>query len=168
MQGHILLEQFNQTITYYFKALDHYTLEQLCAQPHPDRWSLGQMYRHIIDDTAWFIDQIKTCLISTDNADKSMHEDARAMLDANAFPDIMLNGPATNTNIPQPKSHDELRQGLLSIQNQVNSLNFNAPSGKTLHPGLLYFNATEWLQFADMHMRHHLRQKQRLDHYLFK
>jgi len=35
--------------------------------------------------------------------------------------------------------------------------------GKTKHPGLLYFNAGEWLQFATIHLRHHLRQKKRID-----
>ena len=27
--------------------------------------------------------------------------------------------------------------------------------GKTKHPGLNYFTAKEWLQFAEMHLRHH-------------
>jgi hypothetical protein len=38
--------------------------------------------------------------------------------------------------------------------------------GKTKHPGLGYFSAHEWLQFADMHFRHHLRQKKRIDDFL--
>ena len=39
-------------------------------------------------------------------------------------------------------------------------------NGKAKHPGLNYLNASEWLQFADMHMRHHLRQKKRIDDFL--
>jgi hypothetical protein len=168
MQGHAVLQQFNHTIGHFIKALDNYTLEQICRQPQPGRWSLGQMYRHIIDDTAWFVQQMKACLATTHHINESMHEDAQAMFAANAFPDILIEGPATNTYIPQPPSKDELLQELLTIQNEVNSLDFSAPSGKTLHPGLLYFNATEWLQFAEMHIRHHFRQKQRIDNYLFK
>ena len=38
--------------------------------------------------------------------------------------------------------------------------------GKTKHPGLGYFSAEEWLQFAEMHFRHHLRQKKRIDEFL--
>ncbi|MDB5279911.1 MAG: DinB family protein [Ferruginibacter sp.] len=38
--------------------------------------------------------------------------------------------------------------------------------GKTKHPGLDYFSATEWLQFVDIHFRHHLRQKKRIDDFL--
>jgi hypothetical protein len=38
--------------------------------------------------------------------------------------------------------------------------------GKTKHPGLNYFNANEWFQFAEMHFRHHLRQKKRIEEFL--
>jgi hypothetical protein len=38
--------------------------------------------------------------------------------------------------------------------------------GKTKHPGLNYFTAKEWLQFAGMHLRHHLKQKKRIDDFL--
>jgi hypothetical protein len=164
----LILSSFNATIDQWMQVLDSYTLEQLCLQPQPGRWSLGQMYRHIIDDTTWFVEQMQASLTTNENSDQQMHKNARAMLAANAFPDIMIEGPATNTFIPQPQSKEELLQGLQSIKTAVNRLDFTAPSGKTRHPGLLYFNAKEWLQFADMHMRHHFRQKQRIDHYLFK
>jgi hypothetical protein len=39
-------------------------------------------------------------------------------------------------------------------------------TGKSRHPGLGYFNAGEWLRFIEMHMRHHLRQKERIDAFL--
>jgi hypothetical protein len=38
--------------------------------------------------------------------------------------------------------------------------------GKTKHPGLGFFNANEWLQFAEMHLRHHLKQKERIEEFL--
>ena len=39
----------------------------------------------------------------------------------------------------------------------------NKSRGKTKHPGFNYFNAIEWLQFAEMHLRHHLKQKERIE-----
>ena len=163
----LILQSFNNTIDQWMQALDGYTLEQLCRQPQPNRWSLGQMYKHLIDDTSWFAEQMKASLSSNENIAEPMHKHAKAMLANNSFPDIMIEGPATNTYIPQPQNKEELLQGLLSIKNEVNNLDFTAPSGKTRHPGLLYFNALEWLQFADMHMRHHFSQKQRIDLVLF-
>lgn len=51
--------------------------------------------------------------------------------------------------------------------NNVEMLISKSPfKGKTKHPGLDYFSAIEWLQFAEMHLRHHLRQKKRIDHFL--
>jgi hypothetical protein len=38
--------------------------------------------------------------------------------------------------------------------------------GKTKYPGLNYFTAKEWLQFAGIHLRHHLKQKKRIDDFL--
>jgi hypothetical protein len=88
------------------------------------------------------------------------------MLANNAFPDMLLTNPSTDL-VRQPQSKDDLAQGLRSIQAEVNGLaaafDFSTAGGKTEHPGLRWFNALEWLQFADMHMWHHLRQKKRID-----
>jgi hypothetical protein len=43
---------------------------------------------------------------------------------------------------------------------------FNSQSsfkGKAKHPGLVYFSAIEWYQFAEMHFRHHFWQKKKPD-----
>jgi hypothetical protein len=163
------LLQFNQTIQIWIDAVDDYSLDQLRQPPREGDWSLGQVYRHILDDTEWFVGQMREALAATENVDQEMHADAKRMFASNGFPDIQIQGPATNTFIPQPESKEELRQGLIVIQEAVNGLFGKAShsSGKTRHPGLLYFSAGEWLQFAEMHLRHHLRQKARIDEVLW-
>jgi hypothetical protein len=56
---------------------------------------------------------------------------------------------------------------LLQVKDEINNLTIlistNWRWGKTKHPGFGYFSAHECLQFADMHFRHHLRQKKRID-----
>jgi hypothetical protein len=163
-----LMQQFNETITIWIDALDGYTLEQLHQLPNPHSWSLGQVYRHIIDDTIWFVEQIHAALQSNEHHDKDMHDDAKMMFRNNSFPDIQIDGPATNTFIPQPKSKEELQLRLQTIKDEVNQFVFTHLHGKTQHPGLLFFNALEWLQFAEMHLRHHFRQKQRIDLIIFR
>src|SRR5258708_1659600 len=158
-----LLGQFNATIDKWIISLDDYTLEMLCRNPQIQSWSLGQVYNHIIDDTKYFIEQMRICLSTNANSEKEMHKDAKTMLVNNEFPDILMEGPSTNSNIRQPQRKDELLQSLVFIKGEVNNIFFAADhersSGKTRHPGLLFFNALEWLQFAEMHMRHHFRQK---------
>jgi hypothetical protein len=166
------LKAFTTTIQKWIDAIDDYTLEMLKQAPGPDSWSLGQVYRHILDDTEWFIGQMREALGTSENGDKEMHAHAQWMFANNTFPDRQIQGPATNRFIPQPASKEELRQRLLAIRDEVVLL-FGNPdtvqaTGKTQHPGLLYFSAGEWLQFAEMHMRHHLRQKERIDAVLGK
>jgi|SRR6185437_1476361 len=161
------LRQFDTTIRQWIDMLGDYTLEMLHRPPRPGSWTLGQVYIHIIDDTGWFVGQMKEALLSRVDADKTMHPDARAMFDRNGFPDLQIEGPATNTYIPQPQSKEELARQLMEIKTTVDALfrDFDpaVSTGKTRHPGLHFFSPLEWLQFAEMHMRHHLRQKRRID-----
>jgi hypothetical protein len=161
------LSAFTTTIQIYIDALDDYTLDMLRQPPGEGNWSLGQVYRHILDDTEWFTGQMAAALATSENSDKDMHEDAKWMFRNNGFPDRQIKGPATNTFIPQPESKEEFRERLMAIKAEVNRLftgvDASRTAGKTRHPGLLYFSAGEWLQFAEMHMRHHLRQKARID-----
>lgn len=165
------LRHFDATIQQWIDQANEYTLEQLQQAPRPGSWSLGQVYVHIINDTAWFVEQMEAALLTCADSDKAMHADARRMFDNNSFPDVQIQGPATNTYIPQPTSCGEVAERLMSIRSTVDRLfaDFEPDVcvGKTRHPGLEYFNAVEWLQFAEMHMRHHLRQKQRIDAVLF-
>lgn len=166
-----LLKQFNTTIETWILYLDDYTLEMLCRQPVTGSWSLGQVYAHIADDTKYFVEQMRASLSNSDNHQKEMHEDAKAMFKNNEFPDTFLVGAATNSSVRQPQSKDELLQSLVLIKDEVNELfftfDFQKLPGKTEHPGLRFFSALEWLQFAEMHMRHHFRQKKRIDDKLF-
>lgn len=165
------LQQFNDTITGWINYLDDYTLEQLQQQPLPGSWSLGQVYVHLIDDTRYQVAQMKIALSTQEHAAAKMHPDAVAMFDNNGFPDVRIQGPATNEVIRQPATRQELMQALVQIRNEVNEAWANVdPSraiGKSLHPGLHFFSALEWLQFMEMHMRHHVRQKERIDEVLF-
>ena len=171
LKGRLLLQRFNDTIGQWICFLDDYTLEMLRQPPRAGSWSLGQVYRHIIDDTRSFARQMRESLDNPADGEKEMHEDARTMLRNNAFPDRMIQGPATNILILQPQDKGQLIQELLSIRDEVNKLfsssNIAGATGKTPHPGLNYFNTLEWLQFAEMHMRHHFRQKKRIDEQLF-
>jgi hypothetical protein len=126
---------------------------------------------HIISETNHFVNEMKLALGTNENNDKQKHKDAVVMFENNSFPDARLEGPPTNDLVSQPESKDMLLQRLISLKEAVNVLcatvNLSAAKGKTRHPGLLYFSATEWLQFAEMHMRHHFKQKNRIEEKLW-
>jgi len=157
-----LINQFNKTIDQWIAYLDNYTLAQLQQRPDMQSWSLGQVYVHIIEDTGFFIDQINIALTSTEQGE--MHSAASGMFAANAFPDAKLPNPNNSLALRQPTSKEELHQQLSAIKTGINNLTgIELTGGKTMHPGLGYFTAAEWLQFAEMHMRDHIRQKNDID-----
>lgn len=166
----MLREEINQTIDGWIKALDQYTLSELRIKPFPASWSLGQAYFHLINNTWHYVEEAKICSSSDDHMHEQALPEGAAMLANNEFPDTIIEGPDTNADISQPNSKEELRNALSKIKDELCNLAvliLNSPHrGKTRHPGLGYFSANDWLQFADMHFRHHLRQKRRIDDFL--
>ncbi len=160
-----LLSAFNSSITLWIGYLDAYTLQQLQRRPAPGSWSLGQVYKHLISDTEFYVSQMKAALETDKYSDEKMTPAAAAMFAANSFPHQQLENPFNDINLSQPTSKEQLLQQLTALNKNVHQLFRNAghKGGKTLHPGFQYFSAAEWLQFADMHLRHHLRQKERID-----
>lgn len=166
----MLIDDFNHSIDAYIIELERYTFAQLCSKPSPTSWSLGQMYLHLIADTRFYLVQIIICVANNEHAADQASPHAKAMFARNEFPDEFIEGAPSNAYIPQPESMEQLRNELLRLKAEMNAaevLISESPfTGKTKHPGLHYFNASEWLQFADMHFRHHLRQKKRIDDFL--
>ncbi|MBO9593789.1 MAG: DinB family protein [Niabella sp.] len=160
-----LLSGFSRSIELWTGYLETYTLQQLQQQPAPGSWSLGQVYKHLISDTEFYIAQMKTALATDKHSNEKMTPAAAAMFAANSFPDQQLENPFNDIDLPQPTNKELLLQQLTAINETVHQLFCNAgrKGGKTRHPGFQYFSAAEWLQFADMHLRHHLRQKERID-----
>jgi hypothetical protein len=163
----LLLDRFNDTIDLWIESLDDYTFDELLQTPIANSWSLGQVFIHITEDTPWHIGQMREALQNDANAENEKHPDAAKMFGENMFPDMQIEGASTVDSVRQPKSKEEILRLLLEIRKDVNELfhtyDFQTSRGKTRHPGLLYFTASEWLQFTEMHMRHHLRQKKRID-----
>lgn len=162
----ILLENFNRTTETWLFSLDQYTMAQLLRQPIPRSWSMGQVYVHIVGETEYYISQMEEARHGVLLATGVKTPEGESMFAHHAFPDLALDSP-TNANMPQPASKEQLYQGLLHNRDRVNAIysQFDPEQlqGKTRHPGLGYFSSLDWLQFADMHMRHHLRQKARID-----
>ncbi|HEY2726442.1 MAG TPA: DinB family protein [Parafilimonas sp.] len=165
----MIINNFNYTIDTWLQAIQQYSFKQLCTQPDANSWSLGQVCMHLANDTNWFIEQIKNCISNNDNADETMLPFAQIMFTNNSFPDEQLTNSA-NANMPQPKNKEDLLQLFINLKKYMNDAAMQIKSsklkGKTKHPGFNYFNANEWLQFAEMHLRHHLKQKKRIEEYL--
>ncbi len=166
----MLIQDFNHTIDIWIKELELYDSIRLCTKPSANSWSLAQVYIHLIDDTNYYIDQIKICVCTNDNINEEASPDAKTMFLNNDFPDEVIEGAPSNAYIQQPDNKEQVMRCLLNLKDEMNNaailISKSSFQGKTKHPGLNYFNANEWFRFAEMHFRHHLRQKKRIDDFL--
>jgi hypothetical protein len=166
----VLIEDFKHTTDIWLQALAQYNFVQLCTKPSPGSWSLGQVYMHLLETTNYFIKQVIICSSTNNHAAEAATDAARIMFLHNSFPDKLLDGPPTNALTPQPANKEQLTRGLMNLKDEIRNVEMLISNslfkGKTKHPGLGYFNAYEWLQFAEMHFRHHLRQKKRIEDFL--
>ena len=161
---------FKDTIDTWINAVEQTSLAQLCTKPSNERWSLGQVCMHLIEATNFYCEQINICLAGNENATEEMSPAAKTFFENNGFSDAIIEGPETNAGTPQPESKEVLLVSLNALKEKLirveNSIAASPCIGKSKHPGLNYFNAKEWLQFAEMHFRHHVRQKNRIEDFL--
>lgn len=166
------LNDLESTIDFWLNVLEKYSLEQLTLKYHKDKWSLGQVIIHLIESSTFFLDNANACLQNDLNKDEPLSVSAGSIFLKNELPNVELKGPASNSLTPQPISLALLKEELESLKisaSQVRQqLEADADSGKIAHPGLGYFNATQWFQFADIHMRHHIDQLPKIEAQLLK
>lgn len=160
--------QLNSTIDTWINALYNYNIETLQKKIEKDSWSLGQVYIHILDDTNYYIEQIELCLTHNENQLEEMTEFAINLFFKAEFTEQKIKGdPSAGQSMPQPGSKENLINQMMSLKNRLNLIWLEVIKsenvGKTKHPGLGYFNAQDWLKFSEIHMRHHLLQKRRID-----
>jgi hypothetical protein len=164
------IETFNHTIILWIAGLDDYSHEQLQTKPAPEKWSIGQVYLHLIQDTRFYLEQIQQCLSREAHGEEAAAPAAQTMFLNNKFPDIAIVGASEHASMPQPASKEQLRAALtllkMEMEQAAEFISSNQPKSKSKHPGLGYFSAEEWLQFAEMHFQHHLKQKKEIDNYL--
>jgi hypothetical protein len=166
----MLIENFDHTIDFWIKELEKYDFMELCTQPSSNNWSLGQVYMHLIENTEWFLEQVTISANTNDHEMEDASPAAREMFLNNNFPNAVMEGPPENANTPQPKSKEQILTDLMKLKAEIYTvgklISETKFKGKTKHPGLRYFSASQWFQFAEMHFRHHLRQKTRIDNFL--
>ncbi|MFN7115941.1 MAG: DinB family protein [Saprospiraceae bacterium] len=162
------ITSLNHTLDTWIAALQGYDFDLLLIKPAADDWSLGQVFIHLLHETNYYAGQIEACLKQQENTNGQMAEAAQMMFANNALPEERIQGdPQSAQKVLQPSSKAALLAQMQALKTRLNTLWSDIvdheSAGKTQHPGLGYFNAMEWLQFADMHLRHHLRQKSRIE-----
>jgi hypothetical protein len=171
MQAEKIYKKFLELAKYYLKELDYYGKNQFRYKPSEAQWSLGQLYDHLINGTyAFHLKEIENCLDCKNGSEKGEKRfKGKLIFFLNGFPKIKIKGlPASEYSPSQPESpakmKDEVYRFIKAMQkvskdiDQAGNLTY-----KTEHPSLGMLNALEWYMIIEMHFRHHLKQKTKLD-----
>ncbi|MED1664818.1 DinB family protein [Brevibacillus laterosporus] len=169
------LQRFEELTKTYLDELEKMDLQELTQKPADDEWSLGQMYLHLIHSALTMqLQNIKVCHEQQEGAVLVSGEKTEAGIQVFAqgsFPPIKIHVPPTKQYTPpQPTTKEELVLGLKNVLDRMRKWGEvieEIPSHlKMLHPALGALNAQEWYALVEMHYRHHLLQKERLQAFL--
>lgn len=155
---------------YWISELDYYGKNQFKEKVKGEGWTIGQIYDHIVYGTYNFhLKKINECVTRTNGSSigkKTFLGNIFFLL--KSFPPFKIKGQPASKYLPnQPenpeKFKDEFYKFLKVIQRASKEAGEAKLDYKTQHPALGMLNALEWLQLIEMHQRHHVRQKQRMD-----
>lgn len=169
----MIIDQFNQTIDFWIEELNRFEYHDLIIKPDSKTWSIGQLYEHLIEDSQWYLEQAEKTLGNQEHAYKPTSEQAKVLFGRGSFENIRIVGdPNSSENVKQPISHYQLKADMEKLKENTNELwvrlQSTLISGKSEHPGFGFLDGYEWIRFSEMHLRHHLRQKERLEKMLIK
>lgn len=169
------LQRLVEITNHYIQELDAYSEEQLRRQPDEESWSLGQMYLHLIQAANFMqLGNAEKCKQQSEEAEavaEGKTEAGEAIFRLGGFPPIQIKVPASPQYTPrQAESKQELIAGMQDVLRRASELEQQLatipPQITAAHPRLGGLNATEWFLLIEMHYRHHLLQKERLQQFL--
>ncbi|MGO1060110.1 DinB family protein [Planococcus sp. FY231025] len=154
------------------KDLCRYSDEHLKTIPSPGVWSVGQMYDHLIVVAHEYLDNLETCARSAEDQPLGKTEYGERLFKDGGFPPVKirlpdeLNAPPDNSGSRADLNArmEELIRRMARWETELDAID---PHTKVRHGGFGWLNAEEWLKLVEMHFRHHLRQKNELDSYIF-
>jgi hypothetical protein len=173
--GNTLFYQFEKTARLWLVSLNDYTEEQFARQPSATQWSIGQVYHHLVVGTENFY--LRACRKCLEHRGEIIEGGktfpGKIVFLLGGFLPVKIHVPASAEYTPkQPQNRAEMREGLRELIETMRALapqlDHVSPVQKWKHPALGMLDAVEWYHLIEMHFRHHLRQKARLDKFLLK
>ena len=140
---------------------------EFVLQPPILGWSYSEVFSHIFDASLLSFQAIKNC--SSGKADnKPTHNLVKAILWFGAFP------PGKRYQVPKSLaervkkiSKADAEVLIRSVQNRLTAsteiVKKSADDEKIKHPRLGYLNAKQWFRFTEIHLKHHLKQLNRIE-----
>ncbi|KLT64073.1 DinB family protein [Pedobacter sp. BMA] len=151
----------------YKAKLSSYPEDIFQLTPPIDGWSYSEVYSHIFDSSLLSLIALENC-IKGKGEDKPTHFAVKVILFFGAFP------PAQKYKVPKRLidrvkkiSKTEALDFILEFEKALEHAYPNVSKAnkhiKTPHPRLGYLNAKQWFRFIEIHLKHHLKQLNRIE-----
>jgi hypothetical protein len=163
-------KQTHQVIDYWIDEFNRYDFEQIVKKPSDDSWSLGQVGIHLwMSAKGFFFKNAERCL-SKEGTEKGKNKKfaAHLIFTLRMLPPVQYEMPKQVAVVPkQPESKEQLITKLEEIKQMASSYIKRIPESdpelKIKHPFLGWLNTAEWISLCNIHFRHHMRQKRRIE-----
>jgi len=151
----------------YKSKLSHYSEDIFQITPPISGWSYSEVYSHIFDSSLLSLIALERAA-SGKGENKPTHFIVKLILVLGTLP------PAKQYKVPK-RLADRVKkisktEALDFILEFEKGLDDNYPviahakaNCKTKHPRLGYLNAKQWLRFIEIHLKHHLKQLERIE-----
>lgn len=135
--------------------------------PAAGGWSYSEVYSHIFDASLLSLMAMQEC-ISGKGENRPVSLAARLILLFGRFPPmIRFKVPKRLESRVKKITKAEALQLIGQFETRLAEvyakLGTADPNSKTAHPRLGFLNAPQWLRFTEIHLRHHLKQLNRLE-----
>ncbi|MFD2874557.1 DinB family protein [Mucilaginibacter ximonensis] len=158
----------DQTLDTYRDLLDRLTDEQFAQTPEAGGWSIAEVYAHVLQSTLGASIAVERCVNGTcDTTRKGLNWMGRFVLFFRMFP-VKVKTPASvasKMNVSKI-SKEEARNLIIKCRHRIEVI---APRladetgiHKINHAILGMLNGKQWFKFALIHLKHHLKQIERI------
>ena len=156
-----------KTTAAYEQALQETDAANFEAQPAIGGWTSSEVYCHIFDSSLLSLMAINECISGRGKKTRPTAFLVKLILFVGILP------PGVKYKVPPklalrikkidiPTANELISDFNLKLKQTKFNLKNADPRVKTKHPVLGYLNATQWLKFTEIHLKHHLKQLSRI------
>jgi len=158
----------DQTLDTYRDLLDTVTDEQFAETPKDGGWSIAEVYSHVLQATLGASIAIERCINGTcDTSRKGLSLIGRFVLFFRRFPGRVKTPKAEASRMTVAKiSKEDARNLIIKCRGRIDTI---APRiadetgiHKIKHTRMGMLNGKQWFRFALIHLKHHLKQIDRI------
>lgn len=170
MEPRKVFRRFDDSLRSWRERLERFTDEQFEARPAPRVWTPGQVYHHVATVTDLLVGEALACA-------RGEGERRWGLLPTlfcwwGSFPPVRIrlkdvpdefSGAVDPVQIDRVRAALELTRMEETMRSALDSVE-QAPRGiRRRHFAVGWFDAPQWYQLAEMHLRHHERQMRRIE-----